>query len=124
MELNFTFATGSWIIGVALHNACGGLYKEVDAGQTLIVKRISISRDKLNSEIAKVPLVTDSKTTKVREGFQVIELIDTPTGDKFKMDEAGWKDFTDWLKSHDGFEVVHETKEEIELIDNATVYVR
>lgn len=122
MELNFGWATGSWILGVALHKACGGIYKEVSGGQTLILKRVCISLEKLNIEIVKVPLVTDSKTTQVAENYQVIEMIETPAGDEFKMDKEGWKRFVEWLKSHEGFEVVRETEDEIELLDERTVY--
>ena len=116
MELNFEFGTGSWIVGATLQKACGGTYKEHGNGQTLYIDRIRISKGRLNSELSKVPLITDSKTTQVTDNYQVIELIDIPAGDRFKMGNEEWKMFVEWLKSHDEAEVIYETEDEIELV--------
>lgn len=95
VRLHFGMATGSWIVGKALSEMHDLRYDD----DTIGFIRMRFEKDKLNEAIGKVRLITDSKQTQ-HGNVNVIEMIDEPAGDEYKLSDEAWQKFKAWLKEH------------------------
>ena len=109
VKLHFGMETSSWIIGKAIAEMCDLNYDD----DTIGFLRMTFDKDKLNDAISKVMLVTGSKETQ-QGNVKVIELLDSPAGDEYKLSDEGWREFKKWLASHG--EVESETDNTIVMV--------
>jgi len=112
VKLHFGMATGSWIVGKALAEMHDLRYKVGE--ETIGFIKMGFDKDKLNEAISKVELITGNKQSQ-HGCINVIELISEPAGDKFKMDDAQWHVFKEWLKQHG--ETLEETDKTITIAE-------
>lgn len=111
IELHFNMATDSWIVGKAIAEMHDLRYDD----ETIGFIRMRFDKEKLNEAINKVELITGSKQSQ-HGCINVIEMISEPAGNQFKMDDAQWQKFKEWLKQHG--ETLEETENTITIAEH------
>jgi len=111
VELHFGWATHGWVVGKALSEMHDLRYDDDAIGFI----KMGFDKDKLNDAISKVMLITGNKVTQ-HGNITVNDMIESPAGDQFKMDDTQWKKFKEWLKEHG--EILEETDNTIAIAEH------